>query len=341
LPEFDVEAEDVDVENYFENVERMLKQLPSEMTDGWKVIRAARLAFFSSAKEAMYRDLDPELWPKSGLVGKEWISAALDGRDEDPTDSISIEDINHALYVDPIPTVLETDSSQMQAIVRVLRGSPLVIQGPPGTGKSQTITNLIAATLEQGKSVLFVAEKLAALSVVRQRMEETGLGRYCLELHSAKATPKMVLKQFEERMSHQPQKAVTSYLEGDSHRLKMHLKALDSYGSSITTKVGSIEVSFTETVWRQSQSRDDLEQLLDGDGDECDTLSIPKLSLCTNAGHHELAMIIQSLKVASRCIADGVHLAALPWKGTCPRSYLHRHWLFVRRNGCIAEIGSY
>jgi hypothetical protein len=53
----------------------------------------------------------------------------------------------------------------------------LVIEGPPGTGKSQTITNVIAQALAADKSVLFVAEKMAALSVVHARPRGRGARR--------------------------------------------------------------------------------------------------------------------------------------------------------------------
>jgi KaiC/GvpD/RAD55 family RecA-like ATPase len=73
----------------------------------------------------------------------------------------------------------------------------LVIEGPPGTGKSQTITNLIAACLADGKKVLFVAEKLAALEVVKNRLSLAGLDPFVLELHSNKTNKKRVLEEIE------------------------------------------------------------------------------------------------------------------------------------------------
>ncbi len=316
LPEFDAEDDTVDVELYFKKVESMIARLPSEAGSDWKVVRGARLAFFSSAKEAMYRDLDPALWPKSGLVEREWVNAALDGRDSDDVEPISDDDITKALHVEPVPTVLETDGSQMRSIVRVLRGHSMVIQGPPGTGKSQTITNLIAATLAKGKSVLFVAEKMAALSVVRERMEEAGLGRYCLELHSAKATPKQVLEQVQKRLSHTPQQSGQAARQAaDTQRMNSHRLALESYGSSITTKGGPVEMSFEKAVWEQSKLCDVLEQA------ECETTSIPSLAMPTGAGYEERDKLIDSLKVANRCIAEGIHIAAAPWRGTCPRHF--------------------
>ena len=70
-----------------------------------------------------------------------------------------------------------------------------MIQGPPGTGKSQSITNIIATAVLDGKRVLFVAEKLAALEVVKRRLEREGLGALCLELHSNKANKRAVVEE--------------------------------------------------------------------------------------------------------------------------------------------------
>ncbi len=79
--------------------------------------------------------------------------------------------------------------------VVVDQGHDLVMEGPPGTGKSQTITNLIAQALGRGKSVLFVAEKMAALQVVASRLNAVGLGEFCLEIHSSKANKRSVIQQ--------------------------------------------------------------------------------------------------------------------------------------------------
>ena len=88
-----------------------------------------------------------------------------------------------------------SDSSQLGAICAVDSGRDLVLEGPPGTGKSQTITNIIANTLAKGKTVLFVAEKVAALEVVHRRLTEVGLAPFCLELHSSKTKKTEVLAQ--------------------------------------------------------------------------------------------------------------------------------------------------
>jgi very-short-patch-repair endonuclease len=90
---------------------------------------------------------------------------------------------------------LSADSSQFAAIYAATEGNTFVLHGPPGTGKSQTITNIIAQALGQGKTVLFVAEKMAALNVVQRRLAESGLEDFCLELHSNKSKKAEVIRQ--------------------------------------------------------------------------------------------------------------------------------------------------
>ena len=91
--------------------------------------------------------------------------------------------------------VVEADSSQQCAIAGIAAGQNAVVHGPPGTGKSQTITNLIATLVASGKTILFVAEKRAALEVVQNRLTAAGLGHLAIDLHGAESTPKRVMEQ--------------------------------------------------------------------------------------------------------------------------------------------------
>jgi hypothetical protein len=84
--------------------------------------------------------------------------------------------------------VLPVDSSQHAAVLEVAEGRDMVIEGPPGTGKSHTIVNLIADAIRQGKSVLFLAQKIVALDVVYHRLKELGLDKKCIRLYSSTAT---------------------------------------------------------------------------------------------------------------------------------------------------------
>jgi AAA domain len=107
-------------------------------------------------------------------------------------DEIPDERIDTDAPPETTPLVLDADASQRACIAAAVEGRSFVMDGPPGTGKSQTIANIIGALLHAGKSVLFVSEKAAALEVVRNRLTETGLDGYLLELHSHKATRKEV-----------------------------------------------------------------------------------------------------------------------------------------------------
>ena len=97
--------------------------------------------------------------------------------------------------------MLDADFSQLRAVETARRGSHLVIHGPPGTGKSQTIANLIATLLADGKKVLFVSEKTAALDVVKRRLEDCGLGVFCLDMHSERGKKNSVYDQLAASLS--------------------------------------------------------------------------------------------------------------------------------------------
>lgn len=198
-------------EAYFEEVEKLLalKRGDSNIRH-WCVRRFATLATLSLGKLLMYKDLDPELWPNNGLalLEHELISKFFGTEEQEAGSGIGlrsdiyeiddIQDLHH-----DFPVVEDADSSQMSALIDALKGENLVIEGPPGTGKSQTITNLIAGALAQNKSVLFVAEKQAALDVVKRRLDNVGLGDFCLDLHSDKAQKKKVLEAFDQRIAKQ------------------------------------------------------------------------------------------------------------------------------------------
>jgi len=155
-----------------------------------------QLGFFSFAKLLMHRDLDPSAWPDGGLTESPLLGGLL-AEGFDGGTSIFGPDEKLDVLLDPadIIQVVDADASQTKVIEEVRHGSNLVVQGPPGTGKSQTITNLIAAAAYDGKSVLFVAEKMAALSVVHHRLVRSGLRDICLELHSRSANKKALAQE--------------------------------------------------------------------------------------------------------------------------------------------------
>lgn len=162
----------------------------------WDVCDFAFIGIFSFARFIMWNDLKNR---SDDIFSNKLVKSLISGKPEWEIKSIDEEDEDLDKKVKPadMAVVCSADESQMKAINASALGESFVLHGPPGTGKSQTITNMIANALYQGKSVLFVAEKMAALSVVQSRLEKVGLGPFCLELHSNKAQKQEVLSQLE------------------------------------------------------------------------------------------------------------------------------------------------
>ncbi|MDP9485125.1 MAG: DUF3320 domain-containing protein, partial [Actinomycetota bacterium] len=191
--------EDLDVGCYFDAVEESVGGLPR-----WSVDRdAVALGFFSFGKLLMYRDLDEENWPKGGAPSDHPIIRTLFDENPDGSEPPQLAEDEHLdEHINPadVHHVVDADSTQSLALLDAKSGRSLVIQGPPGTGKSQTITNLIAEAIGRGRTVLFVAEKMAALEVVKRRLDRVGLGDACLELHSRKTNKRAVLQELDRTM---------------------------------------------------------------------------------------------------------------------------------------------
>lgn len=161
----------------------------------WQVdANAIQLGFFSFSKLLMYRDLSPEVWPEGAIAAHALTRGLLYEGFQGETPLFGDDDrLDRTLPPATMFHVVDADASQARVIEEVRSGRNLVVQGPPGTGKSQTITNIIAAAVKEGKRVLFVAEKMAALSVVHDRLVKVGLRDICLELHSRNANKVAVL----------------------------------------------------------------------------------------------------------------------------------------------------
>lgn len=194
MPVMQAEDEDeINVNSYFKAVQQAIA-----LKTDWEVkTNDMVLGLFSFAKFLMYRDLDPANWPDGEAITSKYLIRALMEEGFDESDGLLSDDspIDPIILPKDMLHIMDSDSSQTLAIHEVRKGRNLVIQGPPGTGKSQTIANIIASAIADGKTVLFVAEKMAALEVVKRRLDQTGVGDACLELHSNKANKRNLLEE--------------------------------------------------------------------------------------------------------------------------------------------------
>lgn len=189
LPEDD---SGIDVKGIWNAVRVAVRDIP-----GFEVTAETAIGTFSFSKYLMWKDLvDRRDQLMKNTVVSHLIERGEEGfatESEFPTEERLDSEIEPAELFTP----LAADSSQLAAVVASGRGENFVLDGPPGTGKSQTIANMIVHNLSQGKRVLFVAEKMAALEVVYRRLEEKGLGEFCLEVHSHKSSKMEILSQLD------------------------------------------------------------------------------------------------------------------------------------------------
>ncbi len=181
------------------NLESFFAEIKSKVKlNRWEVLdNEIRLGLFSFSKFLMYNDLDEKQWPKDYKPYDHNLLSPLlgEGFSVDSNTLISNTELFDKVAYEETYHVLPSDSSQQEVIFSVRSGLNTIVQGPPGTGKSQTITNIISDFLARGKKVLFVAEKLAALKVVSNKLETLGLDRLALELHSNKANKKTFIEE--------------------------------------------------------------------------------------------------------------------------------------------------
>jgi very-short-patch-repair endonuclease len=248
------EGEDIDLEPeaYFEALGKAVSSIK-----GWEVRRRIILGFFSFSKLLMYDDLDAENWPNKSILKHEHITTLLVGGGESGTSEFS-EDGSKKTIPTSLPLVLDADSSQTEAILKALRPQSIVVQGPPGTGKSQTITNLIGCFLNEGKSVLFVAEKMAALDVVYRNLEKVRLADFCLEVHSHKAEKKKVLASLERR--YHLRFADVDNWDSEIERLDKVKKVLGEHVELVKKPVGPNEETIFQIFGKVEILREKLEK---------------------------------------------------------------------------------
>jgi len=172
----------VDIDKIFDYFTHAISNKPN-----WLVLKNAYIGNFSFSQFVMWNDIHshPEMLRRNKVV-----EALLDGEVEWNTYLPSIEQ-KDAPYL-PV----SVDESQLRAVNMAVNDVSFVLHGPPGAGKSQTITAMIANALTRGKTVLFVAEKPAALEVVENRLNQIGIGDFCVRIHSNKIKKSEVLEQF-------------------------------------------------------------------------------------------------------------------------------------------------
>lgn len=220
----------LDITRIIATVKNAIRDVP-----GFEVVEETAISTFSFSKYLMWKDLVDR---SDSLRNNRLVRHLLDNPTEPFTgaaqDLPTADSIDTQVDAAKLYTPLPADSSQLAAIVGAESGNDFVIIGPPGTGKSQTIANMIAHCMAHGKTVLFVAEKAAALDVVHRRLKSYGLADACLELHSNKADRRSVISQLGAAWDRASNADVTEWIRL-TDTLKVHRDELNDYVTDLHT----------------------------------------------------------------------------------------------------------
>ncbi|OUD04603.1 DUF3320 domain-containing protein [Streptomyces swartbergensis] len=275
---------------------------------GWSVHEQVVLGLFASHREAMYQDLQQN---EDQILAHPLVRAAALGPDAGlPDDLVGFEPpeldrIDEVQLPEKTPLVLDADASQRQCIAAVLDGRSFVMSGPPGTGKSQTITNMIAALMHAGRSVLFVSEKAAALDVVRNRLRGVGLGDFVMALHSGDTSKKAVATELARVLTTEAR--VTGAAAHELERARKLREELSAYAAAMNQVREPLQRTLHDVLGRLVQ----LEQA--GTPNLPLTAENAKAVRSLSAGALlELAAASQAVSRAWRPAAEG---EAFPWRG--------------------------
>ncbi|MDO8749941.1 MAG: DUF4011 domain-containing protein [Dehalococcoidia bacterium] len=249
LPELE---EDETPEQYFARVDTLISSQKR-----WRVRRFVTIGIIAFDRLVMYQDLDPSNWPEDrSLDAHQILVELLAGADRSGSPFAQDYDVDLPQIASKVPLLItDADSSQFSAIVDVMDGKNLAIKGPPGTGKSQTITNIIAAALAQGKKVLFIAEKMAALEVVKSRLEHVGLGDFCLELHSTKTRKTEVINSLKKRLDKRPLPPPAALADAIKEQEQLRAQ-LTRYADLINQPFGATGKTLHDLFWAAVRARE-------------------------------------------------------------------------------------
>ncbi|MEM9216047.1 MAG: DUF4011 domain-containing protein [Cyanobacteria bacterium P01_F01_bin.150] len=253
--------------SYFEQVTDAIRPCGQ-----WRVRQSLTLSLFSFGGIVLFQDLNPERWPEdASILNHPLLEAMLCGQDQDDSENNG-DDPQVAIAPDyavddpaiakkaPL-LITDADTSQFSAVVDAMNGKNLVIEGPPGTGKSQTITNLIAVTLANGKNVLFVAQKKAALDVVYNRLANAGLENYCLDIHSTRDSRQSFYDTLKRRVEQERPKNVSRSLKQQQKECEKLKQQLSHYVTILNQPFGKGEETIQEIFWAVQRANQDLEDI--------------------------------------------------------------------------------
>ena len=231
-------------ELFDKSISEYLRELDSVANaNGWEIIFETSLSILFFQKMVMFKDLVSN---KENIYNHEILRAFCN----DLTIEVHEKDLDFDHDAEDERTrllVVDADASQMDALTLASKGQSFVLQGPPGTGKSQTITNIIAQAIGEGKKVLFVSQKTAALEVVHSKLKEAGLDQFCLPLHNTKENKAKIVNNIYEPYN-LSKTIVKEEKLNELERMQRLKDDINQYAKAISSNVYKLDMSFYDMV---------------------------------------------------------------------------------------------
>ncbi len=310
LPDFEMPEDKDGVNEYLQAVSRNIRDRPR-----WRVVSDICLGFFSFRKFTMYRDLDPRAWPDEASPAQAPLIRALfdPAFQAEAVPGFDGEEADEKLRAADLYHIMDADPSQIAAIEDVKSGRSLVVEGPPGTGKSQTIANVIAESMAAGRSVLFVSEKMAALEVVKARLDQAGIGDFCLQLHSHKSNKREVLAELRRTLEMAAPGEVR--LEEDFDRLDSLRAELNGYARDLREPWGNLPRSPFDLYCAGEVVRRHFEAA-------GRPMPLASLTLPEGFDRKQWAQAISAFEALAQALPLVAPVSANPWLGCRPAALL-------------------
>ncbi len=173
----DFYKEKIDAENIDEIIEEERETAQKSSIKLEKVVVTYQSAIILTKRPSVTAGVLHELTQiaekPSGVYRETALSIINDEYIQSKEKSVIIKDMKEITDFYPI-TPLSLSDSQEKVIKNIDNNKFVAVQGPPGTGKSQTIVNLVAHLIANGKTVLVASRMDKAVDVVADRLNELG-----------------------------------------------------------------------------------------------------------------------------------------------------------------------
>lgn len=286
----------------------------------WVILPDIILDLFSFKKFVMFKDLDPNRWGEDFSVEDHPLIKNIfhpNTAEDETVLEIKESELDDRLPSEKNYNIMDADASQLAVIEEAKSGKNLVVEGPPGTGKSQTIANMIGELLAMGKTVLFVCEKMAALEVVKRRIDAAGLSRFCLELHSKNANKGELIRELQRCANHP---SASSSNSDDSHYQINSLRSeLTEYCRELSEPVGKCGFTPYDLFGIREQYRYEYEASPDRENYRLLRVKIENASEITPEEYKQAINSLSEISsYMSDLLMDGETVADHPWNLTRP-----------------------